>query len=378
MRTNDLAVVLNTGAGKTLVGLLIVKSLVNELRRQVVYACSSIQLIKQTATKALGYGLPVTTYYDGAFSADGFYQRAEAPCVTTYQALFNGKTRFNRDEVGAVVFDDAHEAEHILRDQFSLTISDRDLPESYRRILDLFVPFHNSVGLASSYAEVCDGKSRRQFFVPPFEIRRTLAELRRILLDSGLQEIKSTMFAWEHIRDHEDLCCLLISGGEITLTPPVLPVKVLPYFRKGVRRIYLSATLKAPDSFVRSFGRHPDEIVAPSTPAGECERLILIPSIVDGIDDDIETAKEVLGNRKALILVPNSFQTNKWNDISHSTDRQNVPEAVEAFRKADPPEKLTLAARYDGIDLPGETCRMMVLDGLPKGPGGWKLINGTD
>ena len=46
---DDVAVVLNTGAGKTLVGLLIAQSLVNETRRQVVYACSSIQLVEQTA-----------------------------------------------------------------------------------------------------------------------------------------------------------------------------------------------------------------------------------------------------------------------------------------------------------------------------------------
>ena len=121
----DVAVVLNTGAGKTLVGLLIAQSLVHETQRQVVYACSSIQLVEQTADKARGYGLPVTTYYRNKFSLDRQYQRAEAPCVTTYQALFNGKTRFASDDISAVIFDDAHAAEHILRDQFSLNIARR-------------------------------------------------------------------------------------------------------------------------------------------------------------------------------------------------------------------------------------------------------------
>ena len=118
----DVAVVLNTGAGKTLVGLLIAQSLVNETQRPVVYACSSIQLVEQTAEKASGYGLPVTTYYRGNFSND-LYKRAEAPCITTYQALFNGRTRFKSDHIAAAIFDDAHAAEHILRDQYSLTIS---------------------------------------------------------------------------------------------------------------------------------------------------------------------------------------------------------------------------------------------------------------
>ncbi len=75
----DVAVVLKTGAGKTLVGLLIAQSLVHETKRQVVYACSSIQLVEQTAEKAKGYGLPVTTYHGNEFSPDGQYQRAGAP-----------------------------------------------------------------------------------------------------------------------------------------------------------------------------------------------------------------------------------------------------------------------------------------------------------
>ncbi len=109
----DLAIILNTGAGKTLVGLLIAQSLVNETQRQVVYACSSIQLVQQTADKAKGYGLPVTTYHQQQFSSDNLYQRAEAPCVTTYQALFNGRTRFRQHDIAAVVFDDAHTVDNM-------------------------------------------------------------------------------------------------------------------------------------------------------------------------------------------------------------------------------------------------------------------------
>ena len=51
----DIAIVLNTGAGKTLVGLLAAQSLVNETRGHIAYACSSIQLVEQTAAKAVGY-----------------------------------------------------------------------------------------------------------------------------------------------------------------------------------------------------------------------------------------------------------------------------------------------------------------------------------
>ena len=39
--------------------------------------------------------------------------------MTTYQALFNGWSRFRSDDIAAVIFDDAHTADQILRDQFS-------------------------------------------------------------------------------------------------------------------------------------------------------------------------------------------------------------------------------------------------------------------
>ena len=376
----DVAVVLNTGAGKTLVGLLIAQSLVYETQRQVVYACSSIQLVDQTADKAMGYGLPVTTYYGSKFSADGQYQRAEAPCVTTYQALFNGKTRFASDDISAVVFDDAHTAEHILRDQFSLNVIRSEMEEAYSQIATLFQPYHEAVGSATSYAEAIEGGPYRLFWVPPFEVRRNVEELRRILLAANLGQHVKTMFSWEHIRDHEDLCCLLISSSEVTLTPPTVPVSTLPYFSQDVRRVYLSATLSAPDAFVRAFGREPECFVSPSTTAGECERLILVPSLCANVDDDVDSGMDIVSDKKALILVPTYLRSGKWSSVATLPYRENVPEAMSKFREATTPEKMILAARYDGIDLPGDTCRVLVIDDLPTGLGPlehfqWEWLN---
>ena len=376
----DVAVVLNTGAGKTLVGLLIAQSLVHETQRQVVYACSSIQLVEQTAEKARGYGLPVTTYHNGTFSPDGLYQRAEAPCVTTYQALFNGRTRFASADISAVVFDDAHTAEHILRDQFSLTIKRAEMEETYERILALFDPYHHSVGLATSYAEVAREESSRLFLVPPFEVRGNVAELRRILLAANLSQTTSTTFAWEHIRDHEDLCCLLISKSEVTLTPLTVPVSTLPYFNQNVRRVYLSATLRAPDAFARAFGREPKQIVSPATTAGECERMILIPSVNAQVDDDVDVGMDIVRDKKALILAPTHVRGEKWNSVAFRPSREEVPQAVTEFRNATTAEKMVLAARYDGIDLPGDTCRVLIIDDLPTGLGPlerfqWEWLN---
>lgn len=363
---SDIGVVLNTGAGKTLVGLLIAQSLVNETRAQVLYACSSIQLVEQTAEKAAGYGLSVSTYFGGSFSNDLFHL-GKAPCITTYQALFNGRSRFFREDISAVVFDDAHAAEHLLRDHFSLQISKANFPSQYSEIVELFRGYHRDIGKSPSYDEL--GESGKLFFIPPFVIHDQIYELQRILSEARLGEVTATTFAWAHLKDHIDICSVLISQSGITITPPVVPVQNLPYFHGRARRIYLSATLGASDAFARTFGKSPDLVISPATTAGECERMILMPSRLASCEDDVELTKQLLSDRKALIMVPTYARAGKWAGFAVPPDREHVTEAVNAFKAETTPVKLLLAARYDGVDLPGDTCRIMVIDDLPMGVG---------
>lgn len=367
--SSDVAITLNTGAGKTLIGLLIAQSLLNESHRQVVYACGSIQLVAQTADKARGYGLPVATYYRGDFENRIAYQKAEVPCITTYQALFNGRSRFTRDDVGALVFDDAHTAEHILRDQFTLRIKRATNSEIYDSVWTTFRSYHNDTGKASSYQETYEGVTDGLFLIPPHEVQRQASSIRQILGGANLTADAETMFAWEHIRDHEDLCCVLVTGDAVTFTPPVIPTSSLSFFAPSVRRVYLSATLTAPDAMVRAFGRAPSRIVSPSTTAGECERMILFPSATKEPDGDLVTAKQVIADQKALILVPSFPRGERWSDVSEMPRGDAATTAIEAFRDAPAPAKLTLASRYDGMDFAGETCRVMVIDDLPAGTG---------
>jgi len=364
----DVGIVLNTGAGKTLVGLLIAQSLVNETKGKVLYACSSIQLIEQTAEKACGYGLDVTTYYRRQYNND-LYHMNKAPCVTSYQSLFNGRSVFPREEIVAVVLDDAHVAEHLIRDQFSVHIGRTDFPDAYNGVTDLFKEYHKSVGLTGSYEELADASCRRLFLVPPFEVRRQFSELHRILRDAGLPDDTSTSFAWEHLKDRVDLCCILVSSSKITITPPFVPVRTLKYFQSPSRRVYLSATLSASDAFARTFGCIPDHIIAPSTTAGECERLVLCPSKAETVDKDVDIAKGLVENEKTLILVPTYARAAEWADLIEPPPRNAVSEYVTTFKHASGSPKLLLAARYDGIDLPGDTCRVMVIDDLPMSVG---------
>jgi DEAD/DEAH box helicase len=365
----DVAIVLNTGAGKTLVGLLSAQSIVNETSGHVAYACSSIQLVRQTANKASGYGLEVTTYVGGNFNND-LYHQGLAPCITTYHALFNGRSRFFTEDLSAVVFDDAHTAGHLLRDQFTLRISSEGLPHVFTKLIQLFRPYFTRIGQESGFLDTQDyADAATLWFVPPFAVREQLAEIQRILRGASLREVRETMFSWEHLRDHIDLCVVFVSGTDVWFTPVVIPVSILPYFQPGVRRLYLSATLAAEDAFLRAFGRIPVKVIAPPTSAGECERLFLIPAlrvVRENDEDDVEVAKKIAEGHKCLVLVPTRHRAKEWDEFA-TEHREDVAEQVEYFKTANPPACLVLTARYDGVDLPGDTCRLLVIDGLPTG-----------
>lgn len=61
-KEQDLIVKLHTGGGKTLVGLLIAKSILNELKSPILYLCPTKQLVQQTLDKAREYYIDVVEF----------------------------------------------------------------------------------------------------------------------------------------------------------------------------------------------------------------------------------------------------------------------------------------------------------------------------
>ncbi len=364
----DVAIVLNTGAGKTLIGLLVAQSLVNETKGKVIYACASIQLIEQTKDKAEGYGLKVTKYHSGEYSND-LFDKSEAVCLTTYQALFNGKSKFRNEDISAVIFDDAHAAEGMIKNHFSLNIKRNDDKTLFVNLLEVFRSYFKSVGRDSSFKELLEGRHSKVELLPPSQVIKNIAEIQRILNEADVSGETNTMFAWEHLKDHLDLCAYLVANNSIEIIPPFIPVSSLSYFQSGIRRVYLSATMLGTDSFIRTFGKELGHVVEPDTPAGQCERLIIFPEKIPKIDDAIASTKVFLEDRKALILTPNYILTPRWEDIADSPTVGSMVEDLESFKASRSVDKLVLTARYDGIDLPGDTCRHLILDGLPTGAG---------
>ena len=105
---SDVLIQLNTGAGKTLIGLLIAQSLHNAGKENAVYVCANNDLVEQTALEAKRLGLDYTTRISGKFS-NAKFELGESICITNYQSVINKITAFKNElSPAAIVFDDAH------------------------------------------------------------------------------------------------------------------------------------------------------------------------------------------------------------------------------------------------------------------------------
>jgi superfamily II DNA or RNA helicase len=68
-KKSNIAVNLNTGAGKSIIGLLIAQSLINETIGPIIYCCATNDLVQQTAHEAeRKLGLKFTTRIRGDYS----------------------------------------------------------------------------------------------------------------------------------------------------------------------------------------------------------------------------------------------------------------------------------------------------------------------
>lgn len=363
--TADVLFKLNTGAGKTLIGLLAAQSLVNETHGRVLYVCATNQLLEQTKAKAAEYGIDVATYCRGEWEGDA-YDRATGPGLTNYHAVFNGLSRFEREDLEAVVFDDAHTAHSIVRDQFTLPVLREDFPEAYWRLAGLVGAHFRETRRARLFEEVTRGEDPFSvLFVPLFVSAPRGPEMEDVLREEGVTDSQAGRFPWGHLRGRLSDCAMLLCARSIEFTPLVPPVHDLRPFRDGVRRLYLSATLEASAEFCRTFGRRPELVIAPGGRAGETERMILLAPRRLPEHEAVAWARALIEPHKALIMVPSYRTAEAWEDTAEIF-RDGRDSRIREFAEAER-DKLVLVGRYDGIDLPGDDCRVLVIDGLPVG-----------
>jgi Helicase C-terminal domain len=166
-----------------------------------------------------------------------------------------------------------------------------------------------------------------------------------------------------------------VSGSGVEIVPEVLPVRLVRAYTNAAHRLYMSATLADDAVLVRELGCSAEAALSPIVAGSEVgfgERMVLAPSLLDKALDRswlMDWCRGVAKSFSVVVLCPSERQAREWEAYgAKAVLGDDVPQALTALKSG----KLRFAAfaqRYDGIDLPDDACRVLVLDGMPYGQG---------
>jgi hypothetical protein len=366
----DVAVELPTGAGKTLVGQLLAEYRRRALGQRVAYLCPNSQLAAQAAEKAAGYGVdavllvgPKSGYDRADYTA---FTRASAIAITNYHSVFNSNPAIDAQ---TLVLDDAHAGEGAVADLWSVT-SERGEP-LYGALLGAVADALPRSAVERLRDSALDPRRRGDVeLVPPLAVAER-GDIFRDAIDEHARD--HNMWSGQMIADEIEHCLVYVSWDAVLIRPLIPPTSEHSAFADAAQRIYMSATLGAGGELERSFGVAKIERLP--VPAGWDEhgsgrRFFLFPAAAQDVEDvDDCVAGAIERAEKALILAPSRRELDAFAATA-------VPPTVPMIRTSDAERDLAtflnsqraavlLANRYDGIDLPDDTCRLVVLTGLP-------------
>lgn len=387
----DTVLKLHTGGGKTLVGLLIAQSTINETGEPVLYLTPTVQLVKQTIEKANELGLNAVPYESGKPLNDDFVN-GNAIMVGAYKALFNGRSKFGirgarqPQSVSAIILDDAHAAFSVVRESFTLEISSADDRNLYESLAGLFRKAFKESDKLGTFDDVLAGSEFAVLEVPYWAWHEQLDAVRELIKSEGKPEVNNYGLVWPLLRDQLHLCHALISRKSFTITPIAPLVNLFPTFYDAPRRIYMSATIADDSDIIRTFdatSQSVNKALTSRSLAGVSERMILIPDLMP-FKFNIKMIKKILdwtSNKKKLgsvVLVSSGSSAQQWGDVAHvaagSKDVERYVSDLQAGKTIGP---VVFANRYDGVDLPGDSCRLLIMSGLPSGTSNYELFRAS-
>ncbi|HJX19293.1 MAG TPA: DEAD/DEAH box helicase [Acidiferrobacterales bacterium] len=375
----DVALQLPTGSGKTLVGLLIAEWRRRKNRERIVYLCPTRQLVNQVVEQAEEkYGLSVHGFtgskaaYDPAAKAE--YRNADRVAVTTYTSLFNTNPFF--DDADVIIVDDAHAAESYVAGLWSVRV-ERGNPKHaalHTALCSVVKPLLDSVNFTRLTGDWSSPADRAWVDkVPTPEFAKLVPQLVEIL-DAHVPNT-DLRFPWSMIRGHLSACQLYLSSNEILIRPLIPPTWTHAPFQDAKQRIYMSATLGAGGDLERLLGRrHINRLPVPEgwDRHGVGRRFFIFPETsLDGEETKLLRKKLMVSAGRSLVLVPTEqLRQEVVKDINASFKcatfgADDIEESKKIFVSTTPAVAV-VANRYDGIDFPGDECRLEFIEGLPK------------
>lgn len=370
----DLIIKLHTGQGKTLIGLLMLKSRLNGKEGPVVYVCPNIYLANQTRDQAKQFGIKTCDFDSLNNLPDEFWDNSSV-LVTYVQKMFNGLSKFGIGsqsvEINSIVLDDSHACIDSIEAATSLKIPSQS--QLYTDILMIFKDSLEEQGYAKLH-EILTTESNDVMSVPYW----AWIDLHKAVVEHIVKykEERFILFAWPLIRDIIASCNCYITSDRIEIKPYLSPIDLFGSFSRAKHRIMMSATTNNDAFFIKSLGVKPETVRNPIIFKDEKwsgEKLILIPY---QIDEQLTRTKIVNwlaqkreGRKIGMVVLTPSFKDAEFwakcgADVAKSED---LSEKIDGLKNCVCENTVVFANRYDGIDLPDDSCRILIIDNKPYG-----------
>jgi hypothetical protein len=382
--TGDLAIELPTGAGKSLIALLICEAWRKD-GATVAVLTGNKTLARQMEVEGNSLGVPVERF-EGTGSSIPLsgrrrYHRAQAVGVMNYWVMFNQNPVI--DSADLLVVDDAHLAEAALDSLYSLEIdrfAHTALYDTLVRALSEAFPDYTTFQDA-----VADVPSLGGTELVSFLDQSDFADRMRSIIDNAreLETDTDLRFRWERLRGRLHEVNLYSDTRSLWFRPYVYPLRDNNRYADSQQRIYLSATIGDPADLARRLGTLPmvKLPVSAEQSATTYGRRLLILNPYDPADISDRVGSIILAalriQPKCLWLCSSKADAERFQAfIGPWMQAHGLPSGpswlltslgneLDQFKAAQAGH-LFVAGRYDGMDFNADECRLVVLATQPR------------
>ncbi len=145
-------------------------------------------------------------------------------------------------------------------------------------------------------------------------------------------------------------------------------------YDRADQRIFMSATVTNDAFLIKGLGLDPAVVTNPLVYQDEKwsgEKMILIPSLIDeslNREEIVAAFSKSQPKRKygVVVLAPSFARCEDWKKYGALiADTNTIDQFVTRLREGQCDDTLVVVNRYDGIDLPDDSCRVLIFDSLP-------------
>ncbi|MFZ1569235.1 MAG: DEAD/DEAH box helicase family protein [Thiolinea sp.] len=363
---------LHTGEGKTLIGLLILQSKINSGKGPAAFVCPNKYLAEQVKQEATKFGIPFCDFSNGTDFPDDFLLGKKL-LIVHVQKVFNGRTIFGignkSTSVNSIVLDDSHACIDSIKGSLTIKVSKEH--SLYKKLIDIFEDDIRGQG-EGSFLEIKSDDYNTMLPIPYWSWEDKKDEITNAILSH--KDDDEVSFVWPVIKDQIANCQAFISGNSLEISPTLMPIDSFGSFSRAEHRVLMSATTQDDSFFIKGLGFDVDSVAKPLSNEKlkwSGEKMILIPSLInESLDRDsviswlLKTYKE--RQFGIVSLVPSFNRKQQYENIgAHVATSKDIFNCVQKLKSGIYEEAVAFVNRYDGIDLPDNACRILILDSKP-------------